>query len=283
MMKGMWSFAKAHGTGNDFVVLADPNGELPLTSALAAAICDRRRGIGADGLLRVVRSAAHPDAAAFAGDAEWFMDYWNADGTLAEMCGNGVRAYARYLTDEKLVDSEPLRIATRSGVVDVVVDNDLITVTLDAPQVQTPSTATVSGQMYAGAVVSAGNPNLVCRVARADLSGLDLTRQPSLVEADFPRGANVEFIAAGEPVAGADEHVHMRVFERGVGETLSCGSGACAAAAVVLRDVGGASGVVAVDVPGGRLYVALNGDTCDLSGPAVVVARGEFDPAVLSR
>src|SRR5687768_2356819 len=99
-------FAKGHGTGNDFVVLPDADGALPLTPALVAALCDRRRGIGADGVLRVVRTAAHPDAEASADVAEWFMDYWNADGSHAEMCGNGVRVYARFLVEAGLAPAE---------------------------------------------------------------------------------------------------------------------------------------------------------------------------------
>jgi len=100
-------FAKGHGTGNDFVILPDPDGHLPLTPAFVAALCDRRRGIGADGVLRVVRSAAHPDAEASAGAAEWFMDYWNADGSIAEMCGNGVRVFSRYLIANGLATAGP--------------------------------------------------------------------------------------------------------------------------------------------------------------------------------
>jgi diaminopimelate epimerase len=278
----MWSFAKAHGTGNDFVVLPDPEGDLPLTAVLATAICDRRRGIGADGILRVIRSSAHPEGAAMAADAEWFMDYWNADGSLAEFCGNGVRAYARFLTEEKLAGPGPLRIATRAGVVDVAVDDPLITVSLARPVIGKSSTATVSGRTLAGIAVTAGNPNLVCPIARDELAVLDLNQPPALPPNDFPRYANVEFISGGDPVEGTDAHIQVRVFERGVGETLSCGSGACAAAAVALREAGRDDGTVAVDVPGGRLVVDLNGELCKLSGPAVVVARGELNPDALA-
>src|SRR5690349_15167259 len=113
-------FAKGHGTGNDFVILPDPDGVLPLTATLIAALCDRRRGIGGDGILHVVRSAAHPDAEALAGEAEWFMDYWNADGSPAEMCGNGVRVYSRYLVEAGLAKPEgSWLLATRSGLVPV--------------------------------------------------------------------------------------------------------------------------------------------------------------------
>jgi diaminopimelate epimerase len=279
MMVGMWGFAKGHGTGNDFVILPDAAGELPLTPALVAAVCDRQRGIGGDGILRVVRSAAHPDAVAMAEHAEWFMDYWNADGSLAEMCGNGVRVFARYLTAEKWIGRESFAVATRSGVVTVTVAGDDITVDMAVPRVDGASTATVGGQVYAGTVVAAGNPNLVCPVPSVD--PVDLSTAPGLDARVFPRSANVEFVAPAGPARSGEVRVRMRVFERGVGETLSCGSGACAAAAVALRDAGLTAGTVVVEVPGGQLSVALDARGCRLSGPAVIVARGEFDPALV--
>src|SRR5215475_1651251 len=281
MGSGM-KFAKAHGTGNDFIVLPDPDGALELTPRLVAALCDRHRGLGADGVLRVVRSAKHADAAGIAADAEWFMDYHNADGSIAEMCGNGVRAYVRYLLTSELIgpDTTRLDVATRAGVVPVEIGNDVITVVLPRPVVAGESTASVDGLAYAGVTASVGNPHLVCPVVdRAALDGLDLTRAPHVDRTAFPDGVNVEFIAAGAPVEGADRHVHMRVFERGSGETLSCGSGACAVAAVVLGEAGIEKGTVAVDVPGGRLTISLEGETCRLAGPAVIVATGEISPS----
>jgi diaminopimelate epimerase len=276
-------FAKAHGTGNDFVVLPDPDGELDLTPALVVALCDRRRGIGGDGVLRVIRSAKHPEAAAMAADAEWFMDYRNSDGSLAQMCGNGVRAYARYLIESGLVSgASQLRVATRSGIVDVAVDGASISASLPVPSVGGPSSAVLGGVTYAGVSATVGNPNLVCAVADADaLAALDLSRGPALRDVDFPTGANVEFVTPGDPVGGADAHVLMRVHERGAGETLSCGSGACAVAAVTLRGLGRDAGVVAIDVPGGRLTVTLAPDRCRLAGPAVVVATGDLDMSTI--
>src|SRR3954447_7045445 len=121
-------FVKGHGTGNDFVILPDPDGALALTPELVAALCDRHRGIGADGVLRVVRSAKHPSAADLAAEAEWFMDYWNADGSIAEMCGNGVRVFTRYLVANDLAEpsADGLPIATRAGVVRAVVGSPTI-------------------------------------------------------------------------------------------------------------------------------------------------------------
>ncbi|SDY49956.1 diaminopimelate epimerase [Micromonospora pattaloongensis] len=276
-------FIKGHGTANDFVILPDPAGALPLTPALVAALCDRRRGIGADGVLRVVRAANHPDAVRHAERAEWFMDYWNADGTYAEMCGNGVRVFARYLDSMGVTgDADGLAVATRAGVVRAVVGPDAIAVDMGRPRIYDTSTATVGGLTVPGVAVDCGNPHLVCALPGAlDLGGLDLTRSPGFDPAVFPAGVNVEFVAPAEPVNGADLHVAMRVYERGSAETLSCGSGACAVATVALRDAGRDAGVVAVDVLGGRLTITLDGDSCWLAGPAVLVAHGEVDPGTL--
>ncbi|GAA1811922.1 diaminopimelate epimerase [Planosporangium flavigriseum] len=276
------TYAKGHGTGNDFVILPDLDGTLPLTPRLVAALCDRRRGIGADGVLRVVRTDAHPDAARYAGAAEWFMDYWNADGTFAEMCGNGVRVYSRYLVEAGFADGGELTVATRAGVVRVVVTPAEISAGLSKPRVYGQSVARVAGYRYLGEAVDVGNPHLVCRVSDTqELAGLDLTTSPEFSDADFPTGVNVEFSAPGVPLPGVDAHVRMRVYERGSGETLSCGSGACAVAAVALADVGLSTGRVAVDVPGGRLTITLDEETCWLAGPAVIVATGAVAPEAL--
>jgi diaminopimelate epimerase len=270
-------FAKGHGTGNDFVILPDPDGVLPLTPALVAALCDRRRGIGADGVLRVVRSAAHPDAEASAAGAEWFMDYWNSDGSHSEMCGNGVRVYARYLAEAGLVDPEgSFDLVTRAGVVPITMGEE-ITAGMPVPRVYVQSEAATGGASFLGTAVDVGNPHLVCAVDEPTLEGLDLTRAPAVDPLIFPAGVNVEFAAVGAPPAGADLHRRMRVYERGSGETQSCGSGACAVAAVALRHAGLDGGVVAIDLPGGRLTVTSTSTECLLRGPAVIVAHGDVD------
>jgi diaminopimelate epimerase len=275
-------FAKGHGTGNDFVILPDPDGELPLTPAFVAALCDRRRGIGADGVLRVVRSAKHPDAEAFADSAEWFMDYWNADGSQAEMCGNGVRVYSRYLVESGLAPGEGTwPLATRSGVVPVTIGEE-ISVGLSLPKVYVQSEATVGVRTFLGTAVDVGNPHLVCPVDESTLEGLDLGAAPGVDPLIFAAGVNVEFSAAGSPPPGVDLYRRMRVYERGSGETLSCGSGACAVAAVALEHAGLAEGVVAVDVLGGRLTIRQTATTCWLSGPAVIVAQGSLSLAPAS-
>lgn len=278
-------FTKGHGTGNDFVILPDPDGGLDLTASLVAALCDRHRGLGADGVLRVVRSAKHPHGAAHAAEAEWFMDYWNADGSSAEMCGNGVRVFTRYLISQDLATAGPegLPVATRAGVVHAVVGDPLISVHMGTPRVYAASTATVGPLTVPGLAVDCGNPHLVSALHDGvDLSSLDLTRAPGHDTALFPEGVNVEFTTPGVPVDGADLHVHMRVHERGSGETHSCGSGALAVGAVALRDAGRETGVVAVDVPGGRLLVTADDrGRWWLAGPAVLVATGEVDVAAL--
>ncbi|WP_433826813.1 diaminopimelate epimerase [Actinoplanes sp. CA-015351] len=271
-------FTKGHGTGNDFVILPDPDGELALTPEIVASLCDRRRGIGGDGVLRVVRSAKHPEAADLAGEAEWFMDYWNSDGSIAEMCGNGVRVFVRYLLDNDLATAVPagLPVATRAGIMVALVSADSIKVRMTTPRVYAGSTATVGSLTLPGVAVDVGNPHLVCGLHDGvSLAGLDLHREPAFDAGVFPHGVNVEFVEQAEPVDGIDGHVRMRVHERGSGETLSCGTGALAVGAVALRDRGLSAGSIAVDVPGGRLVVTHDeADGWWLEGPAVLVATG---------
>jgi diaminopimelate epimerase len=278
-MMGGVRFTKGHGTGNDFVIIADPDGALTLTPARVAALCDRRFGIGADGVLRVVRAAKDPDGAAFAADAEWFMDYRNSDGSIAEMCGNGVRVFTRYLVAGGLATPGPsgLPVATRAGVVVAVIEGDSIRVNMTTPRVYAASTATTGPLTFPGVAVDCGNPHLVCALHDGvELPSLDLTVAPGFDPALFRSGVNVEFTVAAPPLDGYDLHVAMRVYERGAGETLSCGSGALAVGAVALRDAGLSTGTVAVDVPGGRLLVTHDAeDRWWLAGPAVLVAHGE--------
>ncbi|MEJ3743501.1 diaminopimelate epimerase [Actinomycetes bacterium KLBMP 9797] len=250
-------FLKGHGTGNDFVILPDLDDQLTLTPSLVAALCDRRRGIGGDGVLRVVRHQ---------GDGpRWFMDYWNADGSLAEMCGNGVRVFARYLASAGLA-AGTVPIMTRAGVVRAVIGDETIAVDMPTPKVYGASVASVGGLNLAGAAVDVGNPHLVCTLPDSvPLASLDLTRPPAVDPDAFPSGVNVEFVHTIAP-----GHVAMRVYERGSTETLSCGTGACAVAAVVSSS----AGVVLVDVPGGQLTVTFSGGDCVLAGPAVLVAEG---------
>jgi diaminopimelate epimerase len=255
-------FTKGHGTGNDFVVVTDLDGELPLTKESVAALCDRRFGVGGDGVLRVLPST---DPA-----ADYFMDYWNSDGSLSEMCGNGVRVFARYLLHTGLADGPVIPIATRAGLRIAHVEGDLIRVDMGAPRLLGTSAVAADGFQLSGLAVSMGNPHLVCEVSEQLLESLDLSTSPGYDPAFFPQGVNVEFSA---PVA--DGHRRMRVYERGSGETMSCGTGASAVGFAALHAAGQATGSVIVDVPGGRLTVTVDEHTSWLTGPAVLVAEGE--------
>ncbi|MBM2617743.1 diaminopimelate epimerase [Actinoplanes sp. LDG1-06] len=272
-------FTKGHGTGNDFVIIEDVDGALDLTAEQVAQLCHRRFGIGADGVLRVVRSAKEPAGAGLASEAEWFMDYRNSDGSIAEMCGNGVRVFTRYLVSHGLAAADPsgIPVATRAGVVVAVVEGDQIRVHMRSPSLYAASTATAGPLTFPGVAVDCGNPHLVCGLHDGlSLSSLDLHVAPGFDRALFASGVNVEFVVPAEPLPETDLHVEMRVYERGSGETLSCGSGALAVGAVALRDAGLATGTVAVDLPGGRLTVTHDEqDRWWLAGPAVLVATGE--------
>jgi diaminopimelate epimerase len=264
-------FVKGHGTQNDFVLLPDPDGALELTEARVRALCDRQRGLGADGVLRVVRAARI--SVDTADSVEWFMDYRNADGSIAEMCGNGARVFARYLVDAGLAKPGEFAIGTRAGVRPVTVHEDgTVTVGMGPARVFTRSAATVAGRTFPGIAVDVGNPHLACVLDNQDIDTLDLTAPPGHDPTVFPHGVNVEFINRVEP-----GRVRMRVHERGVGETRSCGTGTVAAVAAVLYLTGQNAGESSVDVPGGRVRVTVTADDSTLTGPAVFVATGELD------
>jgi diaminopimelate epimerase len=264
-------FSKGHGTENDFVVLPDPDGSLDLTPRRVAALCDRRRGLGADGVLRVVRWDALEDGPVPVDSVEWFMDYRNADGSVAEMCGNGVRVYGRYLEHRGWLPQGDLALGTRGGVRFVQVGADEVSVDMGPAKVGESSTASLDGQAFPGVAVDVGNPHLVC-VTDMAIGGLDLTNPPGHDPALFPHGVNVEFVS---PIA--DDTVSMRVHERGVGETRSCGTGTVAAVVAALRHADRTTGTATVDTPGGRLRVTVDDDTTTLHGPAVLVAHGEIN------
>ncbi|WP_031513058.1 diaminopimelate epimerase [Streptomyces sp. NRRL F-5123] len=286
------TFLKGHGTENDFVIVPDPDGLLDLSAAQVARLCDRRAGIGGDGLLRVVRSAAHPEAAALADRAEWFMDYRNSDGSIAEMCGNGVRVFARYLQRAGLAEAGDLAVATRAGLrqVHIAKDGDDGTsgdVTVGMGRAAFPGgdvTVTVGSRAWPALNVNMGNPHAVVFVADLDDAG-DLYRAPGVVPAEaYPTGTNVEFVVDRGP-----RHVAMRVHERGSGETRSCGTGACAVMVAAARRDGldpaetGRPVTYTVDVPGGRLVITENTDgRIEMTGPAVVVAEGVAEAALVA-
>jgi diaminopimelate epimerase len=277
-------FVKGHGTGNDFVILSNLDGALDVTPALVAALCDRRRGLGGDGVLVVARTAEHPEVADQAGVAPYFMDYRNADGSLAQMCGNGARVFVAHLLEAGLVSSGRFQIATRGGVrrVRVSADDDSICVDMGPAEVLDradivvlPVDAPPGTAASPATGVLMPNPHAV--VAVADVAAAGRLIEAPMVTPDeaFPEGVNVEFVRVIDPT-----HIQMRVFERGVGETLSCGTGACAAAVATLHLAGErpADQRVRVDVPGGTVHVVRrSGGEVELHGPAVLVARGTID------
>ena len=305
-------FAKGHGTENDFVILPDPDGELDLTPALVRRLCDRRSGIGADGVLRVVEievlaaalTESGPGAFRAAGEADdllasaaatalaapataaeaasgltpqWFMDYRNADGSVAEMCGNGVRVFTRYLVEHGLAHGPEFAIETRGGIRLVRAESGgQFTVDMGPATVLGAGRASVGGAGCEGLRISVGNPHLAC-VVDTPLDSYDFSAPPVLDAAAFPDGANVELVRlTGERSA------QMRVYERGSGLTRSCGTGAVAAAVAAAEAVGERGGTWAIRVPGGDLTVTLDRETTLLTGPAVIVAEGQLTPSWLT-
>ncbi len=277
-------FSKYHGTGNDFVMIQDVADRIRLNRETIAALCDRRRGVGADGLIRI----------APAPDADFFMDYYNAEGEPAEMCGNGIRCLAKYVFDRELTSLTELDVLTRAGVKHLVLDagdGAVRTVTVDMgppalerkaiPMAGEPTETfigqqiQVGGRMFTATALSMGNPHIVLFVDPAeDLAAVPVaTLGPTIeVREEFPNRTNVEFV---QPTNG---RIKMRVWERGVGETMACGTGACAS--LVASVLAGLAGRAAeVEFPGGLLGVRWrqDDDHLFLTGPAVCVYDGELD------
>ena len=284
-------FTKGHGTGNDFVLIADADGELELSSEQLAALADRHRGVGGDGVIRVVRSQHLSEGRALlerSPDAEWFMDYSNSDGSTAEMCGNGVRVFVHYLLDRGLAEmaaGHSIAIGTRAGVRDVhrLADGyaaDLGRWRLDGSEPLVKARDLPVARPGLG--IDVGNPHVVVALASdEELDSLDLSAPPSLDPAP-PAGANVEFVVPADPlVVDGVGRIRLRVHERGSGETLSCGTGAAAGALAVRHWAGAAApNEWRVTVPGGvlgvRMFATEDGEHVALSGPAVLVYDGEL-------
>lgn len=282
-------FTKGQGTGNDFVLFLDEKGERELTPQAIARICDRHFGIGADGLIRVVKTKNLPEGAAVldaAPEAEWFMDYYNADGSSAEMCGNGVRVFARYLTEKglvKLVDGETLAVGTRAGVRDLQRSLSGFAVDMGRWKLDGPEVLVSASKLDVarpGLGINVGNPHVVVALAeKTELIHLDLSVQP-VVNPAPSNGTNVEFVVPHDPmVKNGVGHIDMRVFERGVGETLSCGTGIVASALATRYWAGpSAPNHWQVSVPGGtlgvRMFAAEDGEHVGLSGAAELSFEG---------
>ncbi|GAA2103345.1 diaminopimelate epimerase [Microlunatus panaciterrae] len=265
-----WTFSKGHGTQNDFVLLQDRESMLNPGEAEVRFICHRHSGIGADGLLRAVRAAHIPE---WEGNPDlWFMDYRNADGSVAEMCGNGIRVFVRFLLEQDLATGPVVQVATRAGLREATVYPDTsIRVAMGPVTLGGEVTVTVGGVKHRARTVSVGNPHAVSFVD--DLQALQLFTAPTWSPPEaFPNGVNLEFVRrVGE------RHVAMRVYERGVGETRSCGTGTVAAAAAAAAAAAEPLPVsYRVDVPGGTVEVELTEGQAFLTGPAVIIANGEL-------
>ncbi len=274
-------FAKLHGTANDFVYVDAREGFPGDPAALAPRLCDRRRGIGADGLILLERSST----------ADCRMIVYNADGSRAEMCGNGIRGLAKFVRDRGLVCADPLRVETDAGVKTISTqangagrvarvtvdmgrpewDGRAIPLATDGEAIERP--LEVGGRPYTVTCVSMGNPHCVVFVD-GDVAGVPLAdlgpgfaRHPF-----FPRGVNTEFVR----VRGAGR-LDMRVWERGAGETMACGTGACAAAVAAAR-TGRTARRVVVALPGGELDIDWRPDDHVLmTGDAVEVFEGQVE------
>lgn len=277
---------KYHGTGNDFVMLEDLDDERPLVQEQVAALCDRRRGVGADGVIRVTRGV---------GDgADFFMDYRNADGSLAEMCGNGVRCLGKLVYERGFTTATELEVGTRAGTKHLSLDVEggavrAVTVGMGAPafsrseipmagppdQPFLTEAFEVDGRTFKASAVSMGNPHLVLFVER-DPDELDVRELGPRIEHDarFPEKTNVEFVAI------QDGAVKARVWERGSGETMACGTGACAAL-VAANEAGLVPARAEVRFPGGTLVVERTDAEVFLTGPAERVFEATIDGAWL--
>jgi diaminopimelate epimerase len=282
-------FTKGQGTGNDFVLFSDPEGDTELTPTQIAAVCDRRFGVGADGVIRAVRSRNLEDGAAALSEdraAVWFMDYWNADGTVSEMCGNGIRVFVSYLLDQGLAElpaGGAIAIGTRAGVRTVRRSADGFQADLGAWRLAGGEPLVRGKELPVarpGLGIDVGNPHVVVALADDDeLAAVDLNYAPVLDPVP-EAGANVEFVVPAEPlVEDGIGRIRMRVHERGSGETLSCGTGAVASALAVRYWAGsGAPNDWRVQVPGGvlgvRMFDAADGEHVALSGPAELVFDG---------
>lgn len=272
-------FEKWHGLGNDFILLADPGDELELSPNLVRGLCDRRRGIGADGAIRVAPST---------GEAELLMDYYNSDGSVGEMCGNGIRCLAVMAYKHGLASSQRIKVATGAGIKTVTINDDgLVRVDMGAPIFEPERVPVrwkganaldarieVDGRVLEALCLSMGNPHAVVFTEDADA----LFPLGRVIErnAMFPRGTNVEFVRLESP-----ERILTRVWERGAGETLACGTGACAAA-VGARVKGGGGRRVTVVLPGGELLIEWDGAIDEqapvfMTGAAAKSFAGEVD------
>ena len=249
-----------HGTENDFVILFDPDSQYVITPSQIAAICNRSSGIGADGFIRITKP-----------DGKWFMDYSNSDGSIAEMCGNGIRVMARYLVARGHLPEGIFAINTRAGIKhlrvplegDISVNMGQVTDEMEAIEV------TQNGKTWEGLNISVGNPHAVVFLENLEEVGSLETAPVVSPQSSYPEGVNVEFVQLL-----ANNEARMRVHERGSGETRSCGTGTCAVAlAATLHTRGKLPSRWTIYPPGGRLIVDIDGHSnATLIGPAELIA-----------
>ncbi len=271
-------FTKYHGIGNDFILIADPDDRLTITEELAARLCDRRFGVGADGTIRVVPSTQ---------GGELFMDYRNSDGTVGEMCGNGIRCMAVFAKEQGMTTSTELKIDTNAGLKVVTIEDEgMVRVDMGAPVFEAASIPVLADDPlnvhidvdggFEAACVGMGNPHAVMFVDDPDVIPLSSVGPRIEKHSLFPRMTNAEFAHVESP-----ELVRMRVWERGSGETLACGTGACAVA-VLARVLHETLPLVTVALPGGELSVEWTGSLdverpVFMTGPATKVYEAEID------
>lgn len=269
-------FLKGHGAGNDFIVLNATTGGLNPSAKAVEVLCDRRKGIGADGILRLA-----PASEFNVTDANYFMDYRNSDGSLGQTCGNGLRVVARFLVEQGYEQAGSFQIGTRAGTVtahvapdDTNFENIAINMGTFAQLNRDLTVSTETGSWQASGIESP-NPHAVSIVGSIWDAG-SLSDYPSVTpDGTFPDGVNFEFVEPKSPT-----HIAMRTHERGVGETLACGSGSCAAAQVWAIKNGLEPGwSVQVDLLGGTVFVDqdLTGSLI-LRGGAQIVATGNISP-----
>lgn len=249
-----------HGTHNDFLIFFDPDDQLTLSSSAITAMCNRKSGIGADGVIRITKSD----------DGKWFMDYRNSDGSIAEMCGNGIRVMARYLVSKGHQREGIFAIDTRAGIKHLRVPaEDDISVNMGKVYDESEAiTATANGVTFEGFNINVGNPHAV--VFMDNLETLGSLEDAPIVSpiSSYPEGVNVEFVELMP-----NHEAKMRVHERGSGETQSCGTGTCAVAlAATLQSGESLPSRWVIYPPGGRLVVDIDGHSnATLTGPAILL------------
>jgi diaminopimelate epimerase len=261
----MVSATYGHGTHNDFVLVFDPENKILITPEQIKKICDRKVGIGSDGFIKIIKV-----------DGAWFMDYSNSDGSVAEMCGNGIRVMARYLTDRGYQASGIFAINTRDGrkFLSVPDEGDISVNMGKVTQINGEVSVIQNSKTFVGLNIDVGNPHAVVFTDDLETVG-DLKKSPAVLPEDaYPEGVNIEFVEIVD-----NGEIKMRVFERGVGETQSCGTGTCAVAlAATIKSKKTLPIKWVINPPGGRLVVEIDGHSnATLTGPAVLVKDVELD------